>query len=249
MRLGEDRRHAVTRYAAEVVRKPVAGRCWFDLEQRPEEKMAAVGRISAKVRSFSTSVVRPVSKLIKPPIQVFGLGGRYATALYSAASKEKKLDQVEKELSRMLILIRDPKLSVLLTNPHIKRTLKQKTITDILAVEKFSPVTVNFINLLAENGRLIHTPGVISEFNKIMSAHRGEVSCAVTTASPLDEPSLTELKTALNGFLAKGETLKLQTKIDSSILGGMIVSFGDKHIDMSTKAKIQKLSKIMKETV
>lgn len=41
---------------------------------------------------------------LKPPIQVFGLEGRYATALYSAASKQKKLDQVEKELTRVLVM-------------------------------------------------------------------------------------------------------------------------------------------------
>lgn len=66
---------------------------------------------------------------------------------------------------------------------------------------------------------------------------------------PLDEASLTELKTALSGFLAKGEVLKLETKTDPSILGGMIVSIGDKYADMSTKSKIQKLTKIMRDTV
>lgn len=211
--------------------------------------MAAAGRISLSVRSFSTSVSRPVAKLVRPPVQVFGLEGRYATALYSAASKEKKLDQVEKELLRISALIKDPKLSSIITNPHVKRALKQKTITDLLTKEKFSPITNNFVNLLAENGRLSNTSDVINSFGKIMSAHRGEVLCSVTTASPLDEASLTELKTALNGFLAKGESLKLEIKTDPTILGGMLVSIGDKYIDMSTRTKIQKLTKIMRETV
>ncbi|XP_040279075.1 ATP synthase subunit O, mitochondrial [Bufo bufo] len=211
--------------------------------------MAAAGRLSLKVRSFSTSVSRPVAKLVRPPIQVFGLEGRYATALYSAASKEKKLDQVEKELNRVSTLIKDPQLSIVIADPHIKRALKQKTVSDILTKEKFSPITLNFVNLLAENGRLRYTPEVIGAFAKMMSAHRGEVLCSVTTASPLDEASLTELKTALNGFLAKGESLKLETKTDSSILGGMVVGIGDKYIDMSTKTKIQKLTKVMRDTV
>ncbi|KAM5182574.1 ATP synthase peripheral stalk subunit OSCP, mitochondrial [Mantella aurantiaca] len=211
--------------------------------------MAAAGRISLKVRSFSTSVSRPVAKLVRPPIQVYGLEGRYATALYSAASKEKKLDQVEKELNRVSVLIKDPKLSGVITNPHVKRALKQKTIIDLLTKEKFSPITANFVNLLAENGRLSNTYDVINAFGKMMSAHRGEVLCSVTTASPLDEATLTELKTALNGFLAKGESLKLETKTDPTILGGMLVSVGDKYIDMSARTKIQKLTKIMRDTV
>ncbi|KAF2980790.1 hypothetical protein EK904_010953, partial [Melospiza melodia maxima] len=66
---------------------------------------------------------------------------------------------------------------------------------------------------------------------------------------PLDEANLSELKSALNGFLAKGEVLKLETKTDPAILGGMIVNIGEKYVDMSTRSKIQKLTKIMRETV
>ncbi|XP_030434361.1 ATP synthase subunit O, mitochondrial [Gopherus evgoodei] len=204
---------------------------------------------AGQLRFFSTSLARPASQLVKPPIQVYGLEGRYATALYSAASKQKKLDQVEKELSRVSTLLKDPKLSSVVVNPHVKSVIKQKTINDALVKEKLSPITINFMKLLAENGRLQQTPDVISAFGKIMSAYRGEVLCSVTTANPLDEAGLAELKTALSGFLAKGEVLKLETKTDPSILGGMIVSIGDKYADMSTKSKIQKLTKIMRDTV
>ncbi|XP_074852599.1 ATP synthase peripheral stalk subunit OSCP, mitochondrial isoform X2 [Carettochelys insculpta] len=209
--------------------------------------MAAAAGLPGKVRFFSTSLARPASQL--PPIQVYGMEGRYATALYSAASKQKKLDQIEKELSRVSTLLKDPKLSSVVLNPHVKSVIKEKTVNDALVKEKLSPITINFMKLLAENGRLQQTPGVISAFGKIMSAYRGEVLCSVTTANPLDQASLTELKTALSGFLAKGEILKLETKTDSSILGGMIVSIGDKYVDMSTKSKIQKLTRIMKDAV
>ena len=47
-------------------------------------------------RTISTSAMR--GKLVHAPIQIFGLEGRYAHALFSAASKQKKLDAVEKEL-------------------------------------------------------------------------------------------------------------------------------------------------------
>ncbi|XP_006025759.1 ATP synthase subunit O, mitochondrial [Alligator sinensis] len=211
--------------------------------------MAAVARLSHKVRFFSTGLVRPATHLVKPPIQVYGIEGRYATALYSAASKQKKLEQMEKELSRVLTLMRDPKLASVVLNPHIKAAIKKKTVNDIVVKERLSPITVNLVNLLAENGRLHQTPDVISAFGKIMSAYRGEVLCSVTTAQPLDEASLAELKTTLNSFLAKGEILKLETKTDASILGGMIVSIGERYVDMSTKTKIQKLTRIMKEAV
>uniref|UniRef100_A0A8C0MGF4 ATP synthase peripheral stalk subunit OSCP, mitochondrial n=1 Tax=Canis lupus familiaris TaxID=9615 RepID=A0A8C0MGF4_CANLF len=167
-----------------------------------------------------------------PPVQIYGIEGRYATALYSAASKQNKLEQVEKELLRVAQILKEPKMAASIMNPYIKRSVKVKSLNDMTAKERFSPITSNLINLLAENGRLNNTPGVISAFSTMMSVHRGEVPCTVTTASPLDEATLTELKTVLKSFLSKGQVLKLEVKVDPSIMGGMI---------------IQKLSRAMRE--
>ncbi|XP_010772138.1 ATP synthase peripheral stalk subunit OSCP, mitochondrial [Notothenia coriiceps] len=207
--------------------------------------MAAL-MLGQQARQFSTSVIR--QKLVKAPITVYGVEGRYATALFSAASKQNILDQVEQELGKVSSLIKDPKVSSIVMNPHVKRSFKQKTFQDGLAKSKVSPITFNLINVLADNGRLTITADVIAAYGKMMSAHRGEVSCTVTTAQPLDAASLADLKVALKGFLQKHESIKLETKLDSTILGGMIVSIGDKYVDMSTKTKIQKLTKLIKET-
>uniref|UniRef100_A0A3Q2P9A6 ATP synthase peripheral stalk subunit OSCP, mitochondrial n=1 Tax=Fundulus heteroclitus TaxID=8078 RepID=A0A3Q2P9A6_FUNHE len=207
----------------------------------------AAHMLGQQARLFSTSVIRPVAKLVKPPIQVYGVEGRYATALFSAASKQKKLDQVEQELGKVSVLIKEPKIAGIVMNPHVKRSIKQKTFHDALTKAKVSPITINLLNVLADNGRLTKTADVITAFGKMMSAHRGEVICSVTTAQPLDQASLAELKVALNGFLQKGETIKLETKSDPSIMGGMIVSIGEKYVDMSTKTKIQKLTKLIRE--
>ncbi|KAL3216726.1 hypothetical protein MRX96_051138 [Rhipicephalus microplus] len=60
--------------------------------------MAGCGRMLTLTRHFSTTGAVNAN-LVKPPLAVFGIEGRYATALYSAASKEKKLDVVEKGAS------------------------------------------------------------------------------------------------------------------------------------------------------
>nr|XP_012602463.1 ATP synthase subunit O, mitochondrial [Microcebus murinus] len=209
----------------------------------------SVSGLSRQVRCFSTSVVRPFAKLVRPPVQIHSVEGRYATALYSAASKQNKLEQVEKELLRVSQLLKEPKMAASVLNPYVKRSVKAKSLRDITAKERFSPLTSNLINLLAENGRLNNTQGVISAFSTMMSVHRGEVPCTVTTASPLEEAALSELKTVLKSFLSQSQVLKLEVKTDPSIMGGMIVRIGEKFVDMSAKAKIQKLSRAMRETI
>uniref|UniRef100_A0A096NEI4 ATP synthase peripheral stalk subunit OSCP, mitochondrial n=1 Tax=Papio anubis TaxID=9555 RepID=A0A096NEI4_PAPAN len=209
----------------------------------------AVSGLSRQVRCFSTSVVRPFAKLVRPPVQVYSIEGRYATALYSAASKQSNLEQVEKELLRVAQILKEPNVAASVLNPYVKRSVRVKSLNDITAKERFSLVTTNWINVLAENGRLSNTQGVVSAFFTMMSVHRGEVPCTVTTASPLEEAILSELKTVLKSFVSQGQVLKLEAKTDPSITGGMIVRIGEKYVGTSVKTKIQKLGRAMREVV
>ncbi len=43
-------------------------------------------------------------------------------------------------------LIKDPKLSSIVMNPHVKRSIKQKTFSDALTKAKLSPMTINLIS-------------------------------------------------------------------------------------------------------
>lgn len=115
--------------------------------------------------------------MVKPPVQVFGLDGRYATALYSAASKQKTLEAVEKDLVKFQQSIKaDTKLREFIQNPVIKRGDKANALKEIAAKIKLSPQSANLLQLMAENGRLKNYEGVVSAFKTIMAAHRGEVS-------------------------------------------------------------------------
>jgi F-type H+-transporting ATPase subunit O len=185
-----------------------------------------------------------------PPIHIFGVEGRYAHALYSAAMKEKKLETVEKELKSFAELMKkEPKLAEFVANPSVQRTVKREALSKILQGQKFSNIVVNTFAALAENGRMNKVGGVLNSFNKIMSAHRGEVLCSVTTAKPLDQGHLKELRTALEAFLQKGETLQLETKVDPSLIGGMVVTIGDKYVDMSMATKIKTYTNLIRQAV
>ncbi|XP_071521657.1 ATP synthase subunit O, mitochondrial [Panulirus ornatus] len=208
----------------------------------------AASRFSILARSFSTSVA--TQQLVKPPVQVFGLEGRYATALYSAASKQKALNAVDKDIKEISGLLKtDPQLKDFLLNPLLSKELKKEAIDSVLAKKNADALTVNLFGALVENGRLSNIEGVISAFTTIMAAVRGEVICEVTTAKALDTAMKNELETSLKAFLQPGETLQLSLKVDPSIIGGMLVSVGDKYIDMSLASKINKYTAILQQAV
>jgi F-type H+-transporting ATPase subunit O len=181
---------------------------------------------------------------------VFGVEGRYAHALYSAAVKEKKLDAVEKETKAFQELLKkDTKLAEFVINPSIQRSTKREALQQICQKLNYSSLTANLFSALAENGRMGKIGSVFNTFNKMMSAHRGEVSCSVTTAKALDANQAKELKTALEAFLKKGETLLLETKVDSSLVGGMVVTIDDKYVDMSMSTKIKTYTNLIRQSV
>merc|ERR1712127_1061017 len=124
---------------------------------------------------------------VQAPIQVFGLEGRYAHALYSAASKEKKLEAVEKDIKAVqTMFISAPKLADHVNDPSLTKRDKKDVLVRRLAENKCSDITVNLFTLLADNGRLNKMGNILNAFQKIVCAHRGEVVCTVTTAKPLD---------------------------------------------------------------
>jgi F-type H+-transporting ATPase subunit O len=188
--------------------------------------------------------------MVKPPVKVFGIEGRYATALFSAGSKQNQLEAIEKDLIKFQsALKKDEVLKEFIDNPINKRSLKASTL--LLASKKLalSPPASNFLGLLAENGRLQKLNSVINSYKIIMAAHRGDLSCVVTTAKPLDSADQQELKKTLQAFAKKGETIKIELKVDPTIIGGMVVSIGDKYVDMSVATKIKKYTEIIQDAV
>ncbi|XP_076046130.1 ATP synthase subunit O, mitochondrial [Oratosquilla oratoria] len=205
-------------------------------------------RFGILARSFSTGSVS--QQLVKPPVQVFGLEGRYASALYSAAVKKSAVDAVEKDLKTFDGLLKtDTILKDFILNPLLSKDLRKAAIDSVLTKKNANELTKNLFGAMIENGRLSNTQGVIGAFSTIMSAVRGEVICEVTTAKPLDGPMKADLNAALKAFLKEGETLQITTKVDPAIIGGMIVSIGDKYVDMSMASKIKKYNDLIEAAV
>ena len=69
-----------------------------------------------------------------------------------------------------------------MSDPSVKKQLKTEGLAGACDKFKMNPLSKNFFVCLAENGRYNSFESVISTFKTIMSAHRGEIVCEVTTA-------------------------------------------------------------------
>lgn len=187
-----------------------------------------------------------VSNIASENLIVSGLAGRYATAIFDLAQEAKSLDNVAKELASLQsILSESLELKNLTESPIISVELKAQAMNAVLAVAKPSELVANFVGVVAANGRLDQLSNIISEFTRIHDHHKGEVNAHVATAYALTKAQMTSLKAKLKSMV--GRDVNLDSDVDESLLGGMVVRIGSKMIDSSLKTKLANLEESMKE--
>lgn len=199
-------------------------------------------------RSFATST--RFAQLVRPPIQVFGVDGRYANALFSAASKENQLPHVQRDMKLIEELFKqNGRISETLKSPIVTKQEKYTLLQNLGKEYELNPLTLNVFQAMSENGRLSLLPKLLKTFDLIMGASKGEILATVTTAKELNAKQQKEVQAALQNFVKAGQVLRIEASVDPSIIGGMIVSVGDRYVDMSTRSKIKLYSKIVEETI
>ena len=190
------------------------------------------------------------AKEVQVPKQLFGVHGTYATALFQAAGAAGNLEKVEADLKNFVGHVEsNDAFRAFLSNPTIPRVSKKADIEAILAKGKFTPTTKAFFGTLAENGRLSDATKINDKYVELMNAHRGEVAAVVTSAEPLSKAQLKTLEKSCASFLQKGETIKLEARVDPDILGGLTLQVGDRFMDLSISSKINKMHNMLSESV
>lgn len=173
------------------------------------------------------------------------LAGRYASALFDLASENGTVTAVESDLETLAkALAESADFSSLTTNPKVGRSDAVKTLAALAKAMKLTALTGNFLGVLAQNRRLAKLPAIIRAFRTIAAAQRGEVTAEVTSAHPLTDSQLETLRSKLTA--REGRTVKLTTRTDPDLLGGLVVTLGSKRIDASIRTRLNTLAQAMK---
>jgi F-type H+-transporting ATPase subunit O len=141
-----------------------------------------------------------------------------------------------------------PAFADFLANPTLNRKGKAGDIAAIMKAGKYNKVTASFFNVLAENGRLGATSKIVDTFSELMMATRGETPAKIISAEALSKSQISTLTESLKNF-ADGKKLIMDTEVDPSILGGLKVQIGDRYIDLSVSSKIQKMTRLLSDSV
>jgi len=178
---------------------------------------------------------------------VSGVPGRYASALFELATEEKATEEVSRQLHTFQSAIdQSEDLNRLVRSPVFSSEDQVSALGAVAGQLGITGATLNFLKLVAKNRRLSVIPDMIKAFATLLAASKGEVAGEVTSAEPLSATQLADLKAALKSSL--GRDVALTTRVDSSLLGGLIVKVGSRMMDNSLKTKLQTLKIAMKGT-
>jgi len=162
---------------------------------------------------------------------------RYSRALFEVAKERSLIDTIEADLKAVVeALASSEELSKFLSHPQVTTEAKKDFFKQAFE-GKVAAETFNFLLLLIDNERESDLAGIYAAFVALANEERGIADAIVTTAKPLSEEDQKELAEKFGKSI--GKTLRVQTVVDPSILGGVVVKIGDRLYDGSIKSKLE----------
>jgi F-type H+-transporting ATPase subunit delta len=165
---------------------------------------------------------------------------RYASAAFTVASKSGDYDAWLLALGDVTRVLRMPSARTVFLSPAVPAGQKSAALDRI--VPNAPQLTRNFLHILVDRDRLDQVPGIADALRELINVRRGIVTADVTTAVPLD----TELEQVLAQKLAQylghePRQITIRSRVDPSIIGGVIARVGDLVIDDSVRGRIERL--------
>jgi len=174
--------------------------------------------------------------------------GRYSRALFDVVLKDGgDVEKAQGELQQFVDLFgAHPILASTFANPAIpvqkKRAVAQALVDRAGAI---APAVSRLMLLLADRDRLVLLPDIARTYRERVMDHQKIVRGDVTTAVPLAPEKLRALEQGLQQ--ATGRKVVLESRVDASIIGGVVTRIGSTVYDGSVTTQLQKMKQALIE--
>ncbi len=164
----------------------------------------------------------------------------YAEALFEAGKDKDKLDSLQSQLGQFADAVdRNRDLQVFLFSPYLSSQEKKNGLER--AISGAEPELMNFLELLVEKGRMPEVFRIRRELDELWKQENKRIDVTVTSAVELDEAVVRKIGTEVER--QTGEQVELSSKVDDSILGGIVLQVGNMVLDASIRSRLEKLRK------
>lgn len=166
---------------------------------------------------------------------------RFAEAAFAVAQEANQLDAWLEALDQASSVYDNHAAALFLTSPVVPAEKKRSVLAELLP--GISPEVGRFLGILGRRDRLDLVPEIAQVFRRLLNEHRGIAVAQVTTAVPIDERQQSLIASRLGRRV--GKTVTVETRVDPSILGGVIAQIGDNVIDGSVRGRLERLRRAL----
>jgi F-type H+-transporting ATPase subunit delta len=170
---------------------------------------------------------------------------RYAKAIFELALEKAKIDEIHEDFYGFLNLIED--------NPDLKSVLnlpadrdREKLVSELMK-ERFSELFFNFLLLVLKNKRFKLIDQIHQEFVNRIDAHYNRIRVEVITAVPFSDDQLLKLSQEIAQYL--NADVRLENKVDPSIIGGIIIRLNGRIFNASLAEQFKKLKQYLGDEI
>lgn len=170
------------------------------------------------------------------------VGPLYAKALLAAVGALGNVDAVMEQFHSLIhdVFDKQPVLEMALANPKVPSDEKVRVLDKAFA-GKMDATLLKFLKVVSRRGRLNTLRGIYHSASSLRDEAVGRVRVLVTTAQSLDATALMSLKEKLEKLFKKD--VAITSKVDATVLGGLIVRVGDMVFDGSVDGQLKLLKK------
>ncbi len=168
------------------------------------------------------------------------VASRYVKSLLGLAEEQKSLDKVYQDM-RLFTKVCDenPAFGIMLRSPVIRHDKKRQIMTKLFT-GKVEPLTLAFFDIITRKNREPLLPAIAREFHSAYNLNKGISKATITTVFPIDAQIRSEIESMVMKISDKKQ-IELEEKIDAEMIGGFVLTVGDRQVDASIKNKLKAL--------
>ncbi|AHG20245.1 ATP F0F1 synthase subunit delta [Chania multitudinisentens RB-25] len=165
----------------------------------------------------------------------------YAKAAFDFAVENQSVERWQQMLAFTAEVTCNEQMAELLSGAVAPETLSKTFIA--ICGDELNEHGQNFIRVMAENGRLLVLPAVLQQFIELRAALESTIEVDVLSSSVLSDEQQAKIAAAMEKRLSR--KVKLNCKIDKSVLAGVVIRAGDMVIDGSVRGRLERLADVL----
>ncbi len=167
---------------------------------------------------------------------------RYAKSLVSLADEKGLLEDVKNDMQLIFDTCKNSRdLRLMLKSPIIYNDKKLSILKEVFA-KNLNELTVSFIEIVSRKNREAVLVAIAEESIKVYNSLKGIQTAKLVTAFEVDKV-LKEKFISIVKEVSGKDKVELEVEVDTSILGGFVLTVGDKKLDDSIATKMSTLKR------